>query len=64
MRLAHGDVEAALEDQRESLVSARQAKDPQILHPALAVSAYVLALAGRADEGQRILAELFAAGDC
>jgi class 3 adenylate cyclase len=62
MRLAHGDVEAALEDQTELLISARQAKDPQILHPALGVSAYLLAAAGRTDEGQRILAELFAAG--
>jgi hypothetical protein len=62
MRLAHGDVEAALEDQTELLISARQAKDPQILHPALGVSAYLLAAAGRTDEGQRILTELFAAG--
>jgi class 3 adenylate cyclase len=62
MRLAHGDVAAALEDQAELLVSARQAKDPQVLHPALGVSAYVLAAVGRAGEGQRVLAELFAAG--
>jgi class 3 adenylate cyclase len=62
LRLARGDVEAALEDQKELLISARQAKDPQILHPALAVSAYVLAAAGRADEGQRMLDELFDAG--
>jgi len=62
LRLARGDVEAALEDQAELLISARQAKDPQVLHPALGVSAYLLAAADRADEGQRILAELFAAG--
>lgn len=62
MRLARGDVKAALEDQTELLISARQAKDPQVLHPALAVSAYVLAAAGRAAEGERVLAELFAAG--
>jgi class 3 adenylate cyclase len=62
IRLAYGDVEGALEDQAELLISARQAKDRQILHPALGVSAYLLAAAGRADEGQRILAELFAAG--
>jgi hypothetical protein len=60
MRLARGDVQAALADQRESLTSARQAKDPQALYPALAVSAYVLAAAGRADEAQPILSELFA----
>ena len=62
MRLARGDVEAALADQTELLISARQAKDPQTLYPALGVSAYLLAAAGRADEGRRILAELFAAG--
>jgi hypothetical protein len=63
MRLARGDAEAALEDQAELLVSARQAKDPQVLNPALAVSAYVLAATGRTERGQRMLAELFAAGD-
>jgi hypothetical protein len=62
MRLARGDVEAALADQAELLVTARQAKDPQTLYPALGVAAYVLAAAGRADEARRILAELFAAG--
>jgi len=62
MRLARDDLQAALEDQRESLISARQAKDPQALHPALTFSAYVLAAVGRADEAQPILAELFAAG--
>jgi hypothetical protein len=46
-------------DQRESLISARQAKEPQALFPALAASACVLALAGRADEAQPILSELF-----
>jgi hypothetical protein len=62
MRLARGDAEAALEDQAELLISARQAKDPQVLNPALAVSAYVLAATGQAGPGQRMLAELFAAG--
>ena len=59
IRLARGDMEAALADQRESLINARQAKDPQLLFPALAASACVLALAGRADEAQPILSELF-----
>jgi class 3 adenylate cyclase len=62
MRLARADTEGALEDQRESLISGRRAKDPQALYPALAVSAYVLAAAGRPDEAQPILSELFAAG--
>jgi tetratricopeptide (TPR) repeat protein len=61
LRLARGDVAAALEDQAELLISARQAKDPQVIYPALAVSAYVLAAAGQAAHGRRILAELFAA---
>ncbi len=59
IRLARGDTEAALADQQESLVSGRRAKDPQALYPALAGSAYVLALAGRADEAHPILSELF-----
>jgi len=62
IRLARGDVDGALSDQAELLISARQAKDPQTLYPALGVSAYLLAVAGRADEGRRILAELFATG--
>jgi class 3 adenylate cyclase len=62
MRLARGDVQAALEDQRESLISARQAKNPQAPYAALAISAYVLAAAGRAGEALRILSELFARG--
>ena len=62
IRLARGDVEGALSDQAELLISARQAKDPQTLYPALGVSAYLLADAGRADDGRRILAELFATG--
>jgi class 3 adenylate cyclase len=62
MRLARGDTAAALADQRQALISARQAKDSQALYPALAVSAYVLAVAGRADEAQPILSELLASG--
>jgi hypothetical protein len=60
MRMARGDLPAALDDQAELLASARQAKDPQALHGALGASAYVLAAAGRADEGQHALTELFA----
>jgi hypothetical protein len=55
-------MQAALEDQRELLISARQAKDPQTLYPALAFSAYVLAAAGRTDEARRLLSELFRTG--
>jgi class 3 adenylate cyclase/tetratricopeptide (TPR) repeat protein len=59
IRLARGDTQAALLDQQESLISGRQAKDPQALFPALAGSTYVLALAGRSDEAQPILSEVF-----
>jgi class 3 adenylate cyclase len=62
MRMARGDTQAAVADQRESLVSGRQAKDPQALYPALAVSAYVLAAVGRVGQAQRSLSELFGAG--
>jgi hypothetical protein len=62
IRLARDDVEAALEDQAELLISARQAKDPQVLKPALSVSAYLLIATDRAEAGGRILGELFAAG--
>ena len=61
MRLARGDMQAALEDQRESLLSGRRAKDLQVLYPVLAFSAHVLAVAGRAGETRRILSELFGA---
>jgi class 3 adenylate cyclase len=60
MRLARGDVQAALQDQRESLISGRQAKDPQALVPALAVSAYVLAAASRVEEAHQVVSELLA----
>ena len=59
MRLARGDAEAALDDQALLLASARQAKDPQVLLPALSVSAYVLAAAGHTDDARRLLGELF-----
>jgi hypothetical protein len=59
LQAARGDTEAALQDQRESLISGRQAEDPQILFEALGVSAYVLAPLGRADEAQPLLSGLF-----
>ena len=59
MRLARGDTDGALADQRKSLRSARRAKDPQVLCPALSGSAYVLAMAGRAGQAQPVLSEQF-----
>ena len=52
--LLRGDTEAAPQDQRESLISGRQAEDPQILFEALGVSAYVLALLGRAEADDQL----------
>jgi class 3 adenylate cyclase/tetratricopeptide (TPR) repeat protein len=60
MRLARGDTQAALADQREALISGRQAKDPQALYPALAFSAYLLGAADRASDALPLLSELFA----
>jgi class 3 adenylate cyclase len=62
MRLARDETEAAVQDQQESLINGRQAKDPQVLFDALAYSAYVLAIAGRPDEAQPILSELLGSG--
>jgi hypothetical protein len=62
LRLARGDMPGALEDQQELLISARQAKDPQTLYPALAFSACVLAAAGRAEQARQLLSELFSTG--
>ena len=59
MRLARGDTDGAVADQRESLRSARLAKDPQVLCPALSGAAYVLAMAGRTGEAQPVLSEQF-----
>ena len=61
--LLRGDTEAAPQDQRESLISglagrktrkSGQAEDPQILFEALGVSAYVLALLGRAEADDQL----------
>jgi class 3 adenylate cyclase/tetratricopeptide (TPR) repeat protein len=62
IRLARGEVEAALEDQAEALASARLSRDPQSLYPTLATSAYVLADAGRVAESRQLFDELVSAG--
>ena len=62
LRLARGDVEGALVDQAVALSSARLAKDPQVLYPAVALSCCVLAEAGRVEEGRQLFDELIAAG--
>jgi class 3 adenylate cyclase/tetratricopeptide (TPR) repeat protein len=62
IRQARGDREGALEDQAAALSRARLAKDPQVMYPALALSGWVLAEAGRVEEGQQLFDELIAAG--
>ena len=62
LRLARGEERAALEDQANGLERARLAKDPQILYPALALSAYVLAETGHAEASRALLDELVALG--
>jgi ATP/maltotriose-dependent transcriptional regulator MalT len=62
--LARGETERAVADSESALAFARSAKDPQVLYPALAIHAHVLALAGRhaeagplADELMRLVTE-------
>ncbi|MDT4940180.1 MAG: hypothetical protein QOJ34_269, partial [Pseudonocardiales bacterium] len=58
LRLARGRIDAAVEDQVAGMVSARRAKDPQILYSKLAWSACVLAEAGQLDDSREMLDEL------
>jgi class 3 adenylate cyclase/tetratricopeptide (TPR) repeat protein len=58
VRLACGDGDGALEDAASGLAVARRAKDPQMVVPALALSARVHAELGRTDEARRIVHEL------
>ena len=61
VRLERGDVAGALVDQEQGLERAREVKDPQALSPALAMSAYVLAEAGRLEESNRCFDEVIPA---
>lgn len=58
LRAARGRIDAAVEDQVAGMVSARRAKDPQILYSKLAWSACVLAEAGRLDDSREMLDEM------
>jgi tetratricopeptide (TPR) repeat protein len=58
LRLALGDVNGALEDQAAGLSAARLAKDPQMVHPAVVVSAYLLVEAGLEEQGGQLLDEV------
>jgi class 3 adenylate cyclase/tetratricopeptide (TPR) repeat protein len=58
--LGRGEVERAVSELELALAFARNAKDPQVLYPTLAVNAHVLALAGRPSEASTQIAELVA----
>jgi hypothetical protein len=58
LRLARDEVPGAIEDQAAGLAAARLAKDPQVLFPALAVSACLLAGAGHPEQGEKLLDEI------
>jgi class 3 adenylate cyclase/tetratricopeptide (TPR) repeat protein len=60
VRLALGDLPAALEDSRRGLEFAREVQDPQQLHSALHFHARPLLLAGRRRESEALLDELLA----
>jgi hypothetical protein len=60
LSLARDDVHGALVDQSTGLSAARMAKDPQALYPALTVSAYLLADAGRLEEAGQLLDDFMA----
>jgi tetratricopeptide (TPR) repeat protein len=62
VRLARDDVSGALADQASALASARVARDPQALHPALRVACVVAAEAGRPIEAREFLDELLSDG--
>jgi class 3 adenylate cyclase/tetratricopeptide (TPR) repeat protein len=58
IRLARGDVDGALEDSRRARDLGRVAKNPQVLHPALACFAAVRAELGQVDEASAAVDEL------
>jgi DNA-binding SARP family transcriptional activator len=60
IRLARGELAAALEDGERALVLARESGDPQNLEPALAFGARVLLAADRDPEAGKLVDELLA----
>jgi class 3 adenylate cyclase/tetratricopeptide (TPR) repeat protein len=59
IRVARGDVAGAVEDAERSLDIARVAKNPQLLHPALAGLAVIRAETGDVEAASRLVDELF-----
>jgi class 3 adenylate cyclase/tetratricopeptide (TPR) repeat protein len=60
VRIAHDDVDGAVDDVRAALPRARQAYDPQNLVPALAGSTRLLVEAGRLEEARTVARETLA----
>jgi class 3 adenylate cyclase/tetratricopeptide (TPR) repeat protein len=63
IRLSRGQVDSALTDGARALTVARDAKDPQALHPILAEYARILLLAGRPGEAMATADELLEIAD-
>jgi len=61
--LGRGELEQALADSERSLALAREAKDPQLLAPALLTRARALVDAGRSEEANTLLTELLGGHD-
>jgi predicted ATPase/class 3 adenylate cyclase len=57
-RLARGDIEGALDDVAKMIRHAREVKDPQAVHPSLALAARIYVEAGRLEEARQLTAEL------
>ena len=62
IRLARDDVARALVDAQAGLARARDIRDPQILHGALATAAFLFLETGLRQEAEEAIAELVAAG--
>jgi len=58
IRLARGDLAGALVDSEYVIALSGEAKDPQVVHPALAAHCRVLLAAGRRAEAERVVDEL------
>jgi len=58
IRLARGDQAGALEDSEYVVALASEAKDPQVVHPALAIHSRILLEAGRTADAARFADEL------
>ena len=58
IRLARGDQAGALEDSEYVVALAGEAKDPQVVHPALAIHSRILLEAGRTADAARFADEL------